>query len=266
MIVNREISRSDIPALTQLWIECFEEKREAAELFFERNMSYTHGCLAQDGGKIIAAVYLISRTLCGGQAHYLCGAATLPQYRGRGVMSSLMRFALRGAAERGDLWSVLLPAGEGLYGFYKRFGYAEGCSECEITLGCGAPGNISEGEPDLERLQAACFKNNFLYWNNDYIRFAEKYYSCYGVSSAKGKNVFALYERSGDYAEVFYAIYNDIKELKSHLSAEGIRRFTLKGAAGSPLFEGCKPEKRGMILPLSDKKPPERTYIGITLS
>ena len=266
MIALRAALAEDIPQLVSLWVTCFREKREAAELFFERNISYTHGYVAEDSGKPVAAVYLVDCTLCGERAHYLCGAATLPEYRGGGVMTSLMRFALGDAEKRGDRFSVLLPADEGLYDFYARFGYLALCSESRAEFDCGFYGTPAKGKPELRRLQLECRRDKFLLWNNKYIEFARDYYACYGAYAAESQNAFALYERSGDRAEVFYAIYNDFKEFNSLLYAEGIRRFTLCGGADDPQLRLECPQKRGMVLPLADKDPPQGIYIGLTLS
>ena len=105
----------------------------------------------------------------------------------------------------------------------------------------------------------------YFLWNNNYIAFAEEYYACYGVRSVKSENVFALYEPKGDCADVFYAAFNDLKELKTLLHAQGVRRFSLTGSPMDPLFKNVKPEKRGMLRSLGDSELPDGFYIGITL-
>lgn len=264
MIDYRTVNPTDVPALLRLWLNCFDEQEKAAKLFFERNLSYTHAYLAADGATVVAAVYLISCTLCGKPAHYLCGAATKPSHRGRGVMSSLIEYALKDAARRGDCYSVLLPANDGLYRFYARLGYQPCCTSAALKLE-SIPGKPVPGAPDLHQLQR-CNEDKFLLWNNNFISFAREYYACYGAKSAESKNAFALFEQNGDSADVFYAIYNDIKELKMLMNQHGVRRFTLTGSAQNPLFRDCAAQTRGMLRPLCGSVVLDNVYIGITLS
>ena len=50
--------------------------------------------------------------------HYIYAAATLPAYRGRGYMASLMAAAALEGAGRGQMFSAVLPAEESLYAYY----------------------------------------------------------------------------------------------------------------------------------------------------
>lgn len=265
MINYRFMLPNDVDKLKSLWLSCFHEKEEATELFFDRNISYMHGYLAADGDIIVSAVYLIDCKLCGKPAHYLCGAATMPEYRNRGIMTELIEFALADAEKRGDCYSVLLPADKGLYDFYAKLGYYEGCASCRREFNCdSAIAFTYSEEPDYQTLQN-CNVNKFLLWNNDYIKFAEEYYACYGVKAAKSKNAFALFEQKGDTAEVFYAIYNSISELKILFSSKGIKHFWLTGSASNPIFGNVEPKRCGMIKPLNGCNALNDVYIGISL-
>ena len=263
----RAIRQSDLPSLKALWLRCFEEKEEAVNLFFERNLLYTHAYLAEDGGAVIAAVYLIDCQLGGRPAHYLCGAATDPAYRRKGVMSALIDFALHDAAARGDCYSVLLPADEGLYRFYAKLGYAVGGTVCGREFAaqpCTVPFAEAVG---TEALQRRCGGDKFLLWNNDNIQFAIEYYACYGAQVLRTDRLLALYEQDGDRAEVFYALYQHLEELKDLLYRRGVRRFSLTGSAGNPDLQGCEPLVCGMVKPLQPDLPEQRgVYIGLTLS
>ena len=263
----RAIRESDLPSLAALWLRCFEEKEEAVKLFFERNLSNTHAYLAEDGGTAIAAVYLIGCQLVGKSAHYLCGAATDPAYRHRGVMTALIEFALRDAARRGDCYSALLPANDGLYRFYARLGYKEGAAVCCKELSTEPSQRRFSSSFDWEELQRRCGGDKFLLWNNKTIRFASKYYACYGVQVLQNERLLALYEQDGDRAEVFYAIYRHLEELKDLLCRRGVRRFLLNGGTGNPDLEDCEPLVCGMLKPLQKDLPElSGVWIGLTLS
>lgn len=261
----RKASAEDVPDLKKLWLKCFSEREEAAELFFKRNSASYHGYCACNGTELVSALYLIDCTLCGKQAHYLCGAATLPKYRGKGVMSELIRFALADGEARGDCYSALLPATEKLYGYYAARGYEPCGVSCTAKFDCEVPGCFSVHEPDIEKLQIDCFTDKFLLWNKNYMDFASEYYACYGIDTAKSGGVFALYEQKDDYADVIYAAFNDIKELKMVLYDKGIRHFRLTGSPDQPIMKNRKTEKSGMLRALNGSAMPEDFYIGITL-
>lgn len=269
MISFQITEKADIPELKKLWIDCFFDLPEAAELFFNRIMNITSGYKSVDDDKVIAAVYLVNCTLNGKNAHYLCGAATSPEYRKRGIMSRLIEYALADAEQRGDAYSLLFPANDGLYDFYARLGYESKCSARKVTLSrqeLVAECAVIEDKPNFEELQTQCLKNDFLLQNNNFVDFAIEYYSCYGGKSVYSQNAFAIYELDDDIAEVHYFIYNDIKELKTLLLSIKADKYILTGKSDNPLFAECKSEKYGMIKPLDGAEIPDDTYIGITLN
>ena len=261
--------KNDISDLKALWLGCFDEDEKAADLFFDRIMSFTYAFKATENGALIAAVYLVDCTINGKRAHYLCGAATHPDYRGRGVMSGLISFALEDAKRRGDKLSVLFPANEGLYRFYGRLGYLAKCTARtrRITRAdlSGAEKPVF-GTPDTDRLQRSTFENNFLFWNKDYISFASEYYGVYGVKTVRSENALAVYSLEDSTATVIYSIYNDIKELKNLLSTIGADTYLITGTGANPLLAGEKRVICGMLRPLTNENPPEDVFIGLTLN
>ena len=265
-VLYRAASPSDHPQLISLWEKVFEEPREAVELFFERNLSI-HGYLAQYDNSPIAAVYLTDATLNGQQAHYLCGAATLPEFRCRGVMSELIEYALNDAKSRGDSYSLLFPANEGLYRFYERLSYRAVCQNAVLRLSRGelaadsAEPKSTTDAPDYEAMQRACLKDDFLLQNNNFISFAIEYYRFYGTHTIATPRCLAFWEEENGIADVFYSIYYDIKELKYLLLRHSTaREFVFHGKNGEPR------SRSGMlrVLTSSDGEYP-RPYIGITL-
>ena len=264
MTTYRACADSDLPALQHIWLTSFEEREDAAALFFQRNRSTFHAYACEKDGALVSALYLIDCALCGEKAHYLCGAATLPAYRGRGIMSDLISYALADAAKRGDRYSVLLPANDPLYGFYAKCGYLPSCAKKCAIFSAETDRKPCGGAPDLQALQANA-GNKALLWRKEYICFAAEYYGCYGAQTAQSADAFAVFEPDGGFAEVIVALYNEIEELKALLRAEGIRSFHLTAAADSPLFEGTLTKPFGMIRPLDVDTAPENVWIGITL-
>ena len=278
----RKAGTGDIDELKKLWLSCFDDSEEAVELFFERNKNTYHAYTAILDGKIVSALYLIDCKLGGENAHYLCGAATLPEFRKRGIMGELIEYSLNDAKSRGDRFSVLLPANVGLYRYYSALGYRTSCavSVARITRehlsgidhqtfdspSAGRSRPTPAKIVELENLQSGFKKSNFLYWNNNYIRFAIDYYACYGVKTVFNQNALAVFEEKDGVCNVFYTIYNDLKELKSLLlNNTESNYFVITGKCGEEFFDNSKKEKYGMARALSSKPLPNDIYIGITL-
>lgn len=265
MTAYRACTDRDLPALKNIWLSCFEEREDATELFFKRNKEAFHAYACETDGSIVSALYLIDCSLGGKSVHYLCGAATLPEYRGNGLMSALIRYALDDAKRRGDRYSLLFPASDSLYGFYEKFGYQPARMVKSMVFDVAADRKTRSESPDLHALQARCPDGNCLIWEDAYIRFAAEYYGCYGAKTAQSADAFAIYQPEGDIAEVYYAIYSDTEALKALLSAAGIRRFRMTIAANDPASGGERIRPYGMILSLRGEKAPADVNIGITL-
>ena len=265
---------TDDSELKKLWLDCFSELPQAVELFFERNLSFTHIYKAESGGRIVAAVYLVDGRIDGQKAHYLCGAATHRDYRKKGIMSGLIEYALQDAKSRGDVYSTLFPANDGLYQFYARLGYEPKCYARRAVFDRDELENnsIKEinlfGMPNFEEMQNSCLKNNFLLQNNSFVQFAVDYYSLYGVKTVSSQNCMAIFEEDADTANIFYCVYHDIKELHSLiLKNTDAQKFVFTGKRGDEMFENSNDEVFGMIRLLdSEKTLPDHTYIGITLN
>ena len=110
----------------KLWLSCFDEDQTAVNLIFDSDLF--DGCCAVVDDRIVSALYLVKGTLNGEKSHYLCGASTDKSFRGNGIMSRLIDFALNDAKNNGDVYSLLFPANDGLYGFYTKLGYALNCT------------------------------------------------------------------------------------------------------------------------------------------
>ena len=72
-------------------------------------------------------LFLLESSVCfqgqENRAAYLYAAATLPQYRSRGIMGGMIRFAADFCRSAGFHSIVLVPAEESLFGYYGRSGF-----------------------------------------------------------------------------------------------------------------------------------------------
>lgn len=124
--------------LAALWREAFGDGERETALFFRNRWRPQDTLVMEENGRVVSALYLLPCQMetAGGkvQAHYIYGAATLQSFRGRGYMGALVEAAGRAGQARGDYASVLLPGEEGLYEFYRRFGYRTVFGVEELTL------------------------------------------------------------------------------------------------------------------------------------
>lgn len=266
-----------IPPLKKLWLDCFEEKSQAVDLFFNCCLDFTSFYTASVENKPVAMLFLVRSTLNGKKAHYLCSAATQGEYRHLGIMSRLIEYALEDSHKNGDAYSLLFPASEMLYSYYERLGYQPLCTARKKVftreeLKRIAQNNQSNLPPvnsyNYEELQRLCLKDNFLFQNNNFISFALDYYSLYDCKTVKSDNCFAIFEEEKSTAEVFYSLYTDFSRLAEKiLEKTTAKQFVFTGKLEDTLYKNSLIEKYGMIKSLdNNEKIPENTYIGITLS
>ena len=192
-------------------------------------------------------------------------------------MGRLIEYAMSDSRKYGDVYSLLFPANEKLYGYYERFGYKSLCTarktvftrEELIRFAENNQSNLtSVNSYNYEELQSMCFKDNFLLQNNNFISFASDYYSLYDCITVKSDKCFALVEEENGTAEVFYSIYDSFFTLAEMLIKNpNAKRFVFTGKADDKLYKNSINEKYGMIKSLeNNEKIPANTYIGITLN
>jgi len=116
-----------LPEITDLWLSCFAERREAVDLFFAVHYHPKNTLVLKVSERIVAMVHMLPGEIITDagrqQAHYIYAAATHSAFRGQGLMGQLMARAAEEGAARGDYYAFLLPADPGLYDFYAKHGF-----------------------------------------------------------------------------------------------------------------------------------------------
>lgn len=127
-----------VDCLVELWHKVFGDEEEYIRLFF-KEAYYDSECFVKlVDGKVVSAFYLLrckirfsDKTY---EGRYLYAAATLPEYRGKGIMSELIGEAVAYCKEVNLDYIALVPASESLYGYYGRFGFVEAMYKYRFTL------------------------------------------------------------------------------------------------------------------------------------
>ncbi len=118
--------------MMELWKETFHDSNRYIKLVFDKYYLPENAFTEYDGDKLIASLlgveYAFQRIDKDGrkkyfQGFYLCGLATHPDYRRRGIMGELMKRAEESAKRRGKAFTFLIPADDHLRRYYERKGY-----------------------------------------------------------------------------------------------------------------------------------------------
>ena len=113
----------------QLMKTVFNDSDEALDIFFSHVYSPAGNyCRCEEGQVVSAAQALPYRLLYHGQQAdtvYLYAVGTLPEFRGRHLISRLFKYMHRGLLCQGRVFSTLLIEQEGLQQMYEKLGYAQ---------------------------------------------------------------------------------------------------------------------------------------------
>lgn len=126
-----------------LWKEVFHDADPFLDLYFSRRFTPENTYTIQEDGYLMSAMQSLSyRVLYRGRelrAGYVSGLATRADLRGRGLGTSLLSSVHRDLYCRGRHLSLLIPATERLFDYYKRLGYVV-CSYRNVKEldACGA--------------------------------------------------------------------------------------------------------------------------------
>ena len=191
---------TDIPAVRELWEQCFPDEGGFNPYFFSYFFDVQRTLLLTEGDTLCAMVQMLPYRLetAAGEREvtYIYGACTHPAHRRKGHMARLLEhsFALDRAAGRAA--SMLIPAEKWLFDFYRPFGYEPffHVSRHEIVQsGVGdAPRRLSAADvPQMAALYAkltpACrVLRDEAYWNGQLALF-----------DALGVGVFGWFDESG---------------------------------------------------------------------
>ncbi|MDR1629188.1 MAG: GNAT family N-acetyltransferase [Oscillospiraceae bacterium] len=126
------------PQLKALWKTVFGDSDTVIDAFFATLYDPQTTLVARNGGAVVSALYLLD---CGLSvlkktyaSFYLYAAATLPGFRGRGLMAELLSAAKEFALRRKKEFICLYPAEDSLYDFYQKHGYEPVFKTKEISL------------------------------------------------------------------------------------------------------------------------------------
>lgn len=123
----RTASKADLPQILSVWKTVFGDSEAYIRFFLSQRCTLGNVLVCTVRGRIVSQLFLLPARLKAGSKTfsvcYLFAAATLPEYRGCGYMGDLLRAAQQKCMAQSTDGIVLLPAGDGLYDYYARFGF-----------------------------------------------------------------------------------------------------------------------------------------------
>ena len=129
MSIIRQAYKTDIPAMTEIWVNSFGDSAEYVGRFMDQRLPSSAALVLIDEGSVMSQLFLLPGEMSVSKkrlpALYLHAAATRTDGRGRGYMALLIEAAKEYAEKNGYMYIALVPGDDGLYDYYSRFGFYE---------------------------------------------------------------------------------------------------------------------------------------------
>ena len=113
---------SDIPKLRQIMKIVFGDN----DLYLDRFFLYKYknnALVCEIDHEIVSIAFLLDALLEEKPITYIYGCATLPQYRGKGIMNEILSFAYQNRSNQNFSALCLVPASDSLFEYYKSKGF-----------------------------------------------------------------------------------------------------------------------------------------------
>ncbi len=199
----------------------------------------------------------------------IAGVATYPEYRGRGFSGSLIGTYAALAARTGVDALILQPATQGLFDFYKRFGFECMCTYEHRCFRVESPKSVKHTiAPAVEHCVESYntflsrFSGRFMRNEDEMIALIDEMSECGGIILQSGSGYVAGYAENDVFSvnELTCDITGDLLETLSDASGCGYIEFTLPKQilGGTERVYGAadvtiETVPFNMLLPLSEK-------------
>ncbi len=247
-MIYRLAEKEDMNAVCGLWQRVFGDSEETTKFFYDTFPDTDNVLLCEIDGKVVSILTLIETEIISpngkNKAFCVYAAATEENYRKKGLMSGLLSFAGKIAAERKADFLFLKPASEKLYSYYEKNGFQNAFyakKTAEYIGGEKYPYSYVKWDEKAISIDKVFSEFNSYEGKNGYLSF-----------SAEGKNIRVNHFVSGDVFSLLDEMKNDLKPEKIYVNLPCGANETQR-------------EVTGMINPLTDKEIPDNIYLGITL-
>ena len=270
----------DREGIIALWQEAFGDSREAVEIFLDKRSLPQNTLVAEENGKTASMLFLLDGKIKVAdkilKAYYLYAAATLKEFRGKGIMAQMLKEAGKLAQDRGVDLICLKPAEKSLYEFYKNHGYNTvfATKFASLKIKSSALPGCAENCADVFSARETAFTSSDRFiWDKDAIEYAinqHKYYGGKVFENCEGYCLYSVDDTACSVKEISFTSQNALKVLSQIASAEQIDEFRIELPVDYPIDAECAYiDDNGMALLISDEsqflKNRNDLYLNLTL-
>ncbi len=260
MIKNPDAGDRD--ALFKIWQVCFGDIESYINFFLDNGYS-PQNCLAFfENGSPVAMLHLrFADMFISGRSEpvmYVYAAATLPEYRGHGIMAQLIKAAVAYGDSLGCAFTFLLPANGSLYDYYGRLGFKTAFGVKKASLNRENLKEISSSNVSFSKISdyyesRLKFFSPVIQWRKTELSYAFAEWKFTGGEILEFDGGYALARKHDNRVEV-KEVCGDISALSSILLSHydcGLFSFLLP-PNNQYKFE-TKTERYGMLISSTDK-------------
>lgn len=173
--------KSDVPALCEIWQDCFLDPEDYILYFYRENFDRISVPVFTENDQPVSMLHLMDADFVNGEkrqaAKLIYAAGTTPSRRKHGCMGALIRYAEEEALREGHAL-FLKPATPYLTEYYRSFGFAEDACFRLVTISPGDVRPMAASPLSAEaynRLRGAVFSTRpFARWPDSHLVWCVK--------------------------------------------------------------------------------------------
>lgn len=194
----------DMTQVRELWTQMFDDGTPGFPEFVFSSCNPENFYIAKEDDKVVAMlISMADMEYKNSKGFYLYSACTVPEYRGKGIMQSLVNFTLEEQKKAGKTFCVLKPATESLYDYWAKLGFTNvtRIRRCELEIKKNIWTNAQ-----FDIVTASRFKNlREKFCDEPFVHYTAKGYESFayshyisGGSTAETDDAYAVYYAEGD--------------------------------------------------------------------
>jgi GNAT superfamily N-acetyltransferase len=206
----RFATSADQEQLKKLWQLCFNDSESFIDRFL-MTIGRVERCLVwEEDKKVVSMLFILpAETFIHGELRslsYIYACATLPDFRGKGLMKQMLEYAFQIAQQDRVFALFLIPANPTLSSYYKNLGFKDGFLKPVFEA---SSTKFAKAIPLLPKLVTKIIdiRNRYLAaelnirWTEDYMEFVLKDLDLDGGSVFLGDDSYTLFADDGSVVE-----------------------------------------------------------------
>ena len=191
----RFFEETDRENIVKIWKEAFFDGEEYILDFL--NLFGQHMLVLENEGKAVSMLTLFPVKINGDRGRYVYAVATDRNFRNKGFAGEIIEYAKRLVQAKNEKFLVILPQNDGLFEFYKKFGFSElkCATKIDKTISYTDNNNFFVEKIDSDEyfmLREAYFKGqNYVKWDKNMLDYFVKVYNGEYIKLSKNGRITA---------------------------------------------------------------------------